>query len=51
MTIDRVLEMSYTNAIMYSSVLPSPDDLTEDEQPINADDPYEWAKIRNSLFG
>jgi hypothetical protein len=52
---DKVLEMSYANLIMYSSVLPSYDDEKEgdknDEEIINADDPRNQERIRRELFG
>jgi len=42
--------MSYANTILYSSVLPSYDDLKE-EETINADDPRNRSKIRKELYG
>lgn len=45
-------QMSYTNMIMYSSVLPSYDEATSEakEKTINADDPKNRNAIRKELY-
>lgn len=53
--IDYVLyEMSYTNMIMYSSVLPSYNDKSKNGdgsgEVINADDPANRAMVRKLMF-
>ena len=50
---DYVLyKMSYANTIMYSSVLPSYDDVkeSEDQKTLNADDPRNREAIRKALY-
>jgi len=50
---DYVLyKMSYTNLILYSSVLPSYDDIKEGDSKkvLNADDPKNREAIRKELF-
>lgn len=46
--------MSYANTIMYSSVLPSYDDIKESEKEnqkiINADDPKNRDAVRKALY-
>ena len=53
LTPDYVLyEMSFANVSLYSSVLPSYDDVaTKKEEIINADDPKNKDLVHNALFG
>lgn len=50
LTPDYVLyEMSHANTILYSSVLPSYDDIKEKDR-INADDPKNRERVKKTLY-
>lgn len=46
-----IYEMSYSNLILYSSVIPGNDNGGESDEVIKADDPKNREKVKQLLFG